>query len=100
MESSEEQTVAIGFNPELGYGTLIPTSTLYWITDFDDSYAPGDGFVYFILSAQGRSNIRRLGLIHMSDAWKAHMFTHYELKKPARRPCDPFAQSRRAGGSN
>ena len=34
---------------------------------------------------QGRSNIRRLGLVHMSDDWKEHMLTCYESKKAARK---------------
>jgi hypothetical protein len=54
-----------------------------------NSYAPGDGFIYFISSAQGRSAIRRLNLEYMSDAWKEHMLAHYERKRPARRPCRP-----------
>jgi hypothetical protein len=52
----------------------------------NNSYGPGDGFIYFIRSALGKSTIRRLGLTHMSDAWKEHMLAHYEFKKPARRP--------------
>lgn len=56
-----------------------------------NSYAPGDGYIYFIASIRGRSDLRRLGLVHMSDAWKEHMLTYYDLKKPARRPrhCPP-----------
>ena len=51
-----------------------------------NSYRPGDGFIYFIRSASGKSTIRRLGLTHMSDAWKDQMLAHYEFKKPERRP--------------
>lgn len=47
-------------------------------------YGPGDGFVYFIRSASGKRRLRGLGLIHMSDAWKEYMLTHYESKRPGR----------------
>jgi len=49
-----------------------------------NNYAPGDGYIYFIASIRGQSDIKRLGLVHLSDDWKEHMLTYYELKKPAR----------------
>ena len=49
----------------------------------NNSYYPGDGFVYSIYSAQGTSTLRRLELIHMSDAWKNYMLAHYEVKRSA-----------------
>jgi len=50
------------------------------------SYCPGDGFMYSIRSALGKSIIRRLGLAHMSDEWKEYILANYETKRPERRP--------------
>lgn len=84
MQSNQEvETVAIHCG-ESECGSLF--SDLNWVLIHNSSYCPGDGFIYSIRSPLGQSTIRRLGLIHMSDAWKAHMLAHYEKKRPARRP--------------
>ncbi|KIM86430.1 hypothetical protein PILCRDRAFT_326103 [Piloderma croceum F 1598] len=82
MQSGQNETVAIRCE-ETECGSS------FWfnlVLICNNSYCPGDGFIYSIWSAQGQSTIRRLGLTHMSDAWKEHMLAHYEKKRPARRP--------------
>jgi hypothetical protein len=76
-------------------GTINQDMCIFYLSIFDgplicsNSYGLGDGFVYFIASASGTSRLRRLGLTYMSGAWKEHMLTHYDIKKPDRKPRRP-----------
>lgn len=71
----------------MNQGAPIHFSTLYLDQlTYDHSYCPGDGFMYSIRSALGKSIIRRLGLAHMSDEWKEYILANYETKRPERRP--------------
>ena len=87
MESNQAETVGVRYDETWYVNTITISPVGRTLIHHDiDSYASGDGFIYFIISAQGKSTIRRLGLEHMSDAWKAHTLAHFELKRPARRP--------------
>ena len=82
--SSESDTIPLGYD-ESGYEHF-HRSIFDGLLICSNSYGPGDGFVYFIRSASGKSRLRRLGLTHMSDAWKEYMLAHYESKRPDRKP--------------
>jgi hypothetical protein len=101
MESSQEETIGVRYD-ETGYEFYIYPVGRPLIYHDINSYAPGDGFIYFIISAQGKSTIRRLGLEHMSDAWKVHTLAHFEVKRPARKPryrgCPEFQHKSNRGG--
>lgn len=82
--NENDDTVPLRYN-ETGYEHFYSYSILDGLLIWNNSYyGLGDGFLYFVGSASSTSRLGRPGLTHMSDAWKEHMLTHYEPKKPDR----------------